>query len=156
MYNPILAREIAARRFEELLPVIRRGRRMTYAAMAGVAVLAVALYPHAVELLFASARSPGGTGDAGFAQSFVPFAWLMLGIALASGYVPFAQTLLMANQPGWHTLYMVLTVLFNVIGNAFLIPVWGLAGAAIATASSMFLSVFVLKLLVRARTGLRL
>ena len=155
MYNPILARELAARRFEQLLVTVKKGRRLTYAALAVVGAIAVLVYPHAVELVF-GADSGGAAGDRGFGDSWIPFGWLMLGIVLASGYVPFAQTLLMANQPGWHTLYMVLTVLINVIGNWFLIPVWGLAGAAISTASAMFLSVFVLKALVRARTGLKL
>jgi O-antigen/teichoic acid export membrane protein len=96
------------------------------------------------------------TDKPGFGGSVVPFRWLMLGIVLCAGYIPFAQTLLMAGFPGTHTLYMVLTVLFNVVGNALLIPRLGLAGAAIATAISMFLGVFVLTGFVRARTGLRL
>ncbi|MBI5364277.1 MAG: polysaccharide biosynthesis C-terminal domain-containing protein [Planctomycetes bacterium] len=155
VYNPILARELGAKRFDALLATVKRGRRRTYAALAAVGVVAVLLYPHVVEFAFG-----GGTGATeqatAFAASWVPFCWLMLGIVLASGYIPFAQTLLMANRPGWHTLYMVLTVLINVIGNWILIPIWGLPGAALSTANSMFLSVFLLKALVRARTGLRL
>lgn len=153
MYNPILARELAAKRFGELLATIRKARVRTYAAMLGVGAVAVLLYPHVVRIMMGD----GGAANAlDYSQSWAPFAWLMLGIWLASGYIPFAQTLLMANQPAWHTLYMVLTVLFNVIGNWILIPLWGLPGAAISTANSMFLSVFVLKALVRARTPLRL
>jgi stage V sporulation protein B len=152
MYNPILARELAARRLEELRATIRKARVRTYAAMLGVGAVAVLAYPHVVR----SMMGEGGASDLDYSQSWEPFAWLMLGIWLASGYIPFAQTLLMANQPAWHTLYMVLAVLFNVIGNWFLIPIWGLAGAAISTANAMFLSVFVLKALVRARTSLKL
>jgi len=147
MYNPILAREIAARRFEELRALVRRGKWRTYAAMAGVGAAAVLLYPYVQPLL---------SSEPGMEQSVTPFAWLMLGIVLAAGYIPFAQTLLMANRPGWHTLYMVVTVLINVVGNALLIPHWGLAGAAISTASALFLSTFVLRALVRRQVGLRL
>ncbi len=157
LYNPILARELAAERFDALLATVKKGRRLTYAAMVVVGAVAAFVYPYAIEFVFAPAPGSAVTaGDPGFAASWVPFCWLMLGIVLASGYIPFAQTLLMANQPGWHTVYMVLTVLFNVIGNWILIPIWGLPGAAISTASSMFLSVFVLKVLVRRRTGLKL
>lgn len=152
MYNPVLARELAARRFEELRATIAKARVRTYGAMLGVGAVAVLVYPHVVRIMMGE----GGERGLDYSQSWTPFALLMLGIWLASGYIPFAQTLLMANQPAWHTLYMVLAVLFNVIGNWFLIPVWGLAGAALSTASSMFLSVFVLKALVRSRTGLRL
>lgn len=162
LYNPILAREIAAKRFDALLATVKKGRRLTYAALAVVGVVAVIVYPYAIEVLFApgaakaAADGAAVAGDPGFAASWTPFCWLMLGIVLCSGYVPFAQTLLMANRPGWHTVYMVLTVTFNVIGNWFLIPIWGLAGAAISTANAMFLSVFVLKALVRAKTELKL
>lgn len=147
MYNPIVAREIAARRIEELLATIKKTRRLVYAGMVVVGAIAVLVYPYVVPFL---------SDKPGVLESSVPFAWLALGIVLASGYTPFAQTLLMANQPAWHTLYMTVTVLVNVVGNALLIPHFGLAGAAIATSTAMFTSVFVLKALVRRRVGLRL
>lgn len=147
LYNPILARGLAERALDELHATIQRGKLRTYAGMLAVAALAVLLYPWVLELV---------AGKPGFGESVVPFRWLTLGILLCAGYVPFAQTLLMAGFPGTHTLYMLASVGFNVIGNALLIPSLGLAGAAIATAASMFLSVFVLTACVRARTGLRL
>ena len=147
LYNPVLAREIAARRLDALHATIQRGKRRTYLGMLGVAALAFALYPLALALL---------TDKPGFGASELPFRWLLLGIVLCAGYIPFAQTLLMAGFPGTHTLYMLLTVLINVVGNALLIPRLGLAGAAIATSTSMFLGVFVLTGCVRRRTGLRL
>ena len=145
LYNPLLARELAARRLVELHATIQRGKWRTYAGMLGAAALALLLYPLALSIL---------TDKPGFAESVVPFRWLMLGIVLCAGYIPFAQTLLMAGFPGTHTLYMVLTVLVNVVGNAILIPHMGIAGAAIATAISMFAGVFVLRGFVRKRTGL--
>jgi len=147
LYNPILARELAAKRLAELHATIRKGMRRTYVGFAAVAALALLLYPLALSIL---------TDKPGFAESNVPFRWLLLGIVLCAGFIPFAQTLLMAGFPGTHTLYMGSTVLINVVGNAILIPRLGLAGAAIATSISMFLGVFVLKSFVRARTGLRL
>ncbi len=147
LYNPILARGLAARALAELHATIQKGKRRTYQGMLVVATLAVLLYPFALSLL---------TDKPGFEGSVIPFRWLMLGVGLCAGYIPFAQTLLMAGFPGTHTLYMLLSVGINVIGNALLVPRLGLAGAAIATAASMFLSVFVLTGLVRARTGLRL
>jgi len=147
LYNPILARGLAEGALDELHATIRRGKLRTYLGMLALAALAVLLYPLAVQLL---------GGKPGFAESSVPFRWLMLGILLCAGYVPFAQTLLMAGFPGTHTLYMLLSVGINLLGNALLVPRLGISGAAIATAASMFLSVFVLAACVRARTGLRL
>jgi len=143
-YNPILARLIAVRDWDALHATVRRGRAWTYVAMTAVAGIAIALYPIALSIL---------TNKPDFQASWWPFAYLMAGIAAASGYVPFGQTLLMARQPGWHTLLMTLTVAINVVGNALLIPRIGIEGAAIATAISMASSVLLLKWLVRAHVG---
>jgi O-antigen/teichoic acid export membrane protein len=147
VYNPILASGIARKRFDELETTIRRSRVWTYAGMAAVGAIAVLVYPHALLLL---------TDQPGFLASWAPFNYLVLGLVLSAGYLPFAQTLLMSGHPGWHTLYMAATVLINVVANVLLIPVLGIAGSAISTASSMVVSVFILKWVVRRRVGLRL
>ncbi len=143
-YNPILARLLAVRDFATLRATVCKGRKWTYLGMAGVGIVAVALYPLAVSIL---------TDKPDFATSWLPFGWLMAGIVLASGYIPFGQTLLMANKPAWHTLLMLLTVLVNVIGNWILIPRSGIEGAAIATAISMGSSVIFLKGFVKRQVG---
>ncbi|MDZ4772611.1 MAG: oligosaccharide flippase family protein [Planctomycetota bacterium] len=143
-YNPVLARLLAVRDFTTLRATVCKGRKWTYIGMASVAVVAVALYPTAVSIL---------TDKPDFAASWAPFGWLMAGIVVASGYIPFGQMLLMANQPTWHTLLMTSTVIVNVIGNFILIPRIGIEGAAIATAISMATSVFMLKWFVKRRVG---
>lgn len=144
--NPILARQIAHGRHDEMRATIVKGRRWTYAGMAGVAAVAIALYPRAVELVFV---------EPAFAQSWAPFALLMLGILSASGYIPFGQILLMAGRPGWHSAFIAATVALNVLGNWLLIPRYGLPGAAAATALSVLASVFILKAIVRAQLRVR-
>ncbi|MBL8858976.1 MAG: oligosaccharide flippase family protein [Planctomycetes bacterium] len=143
-YNPVLARLLARRDFVTLKSVVNKGRKWTYAGLAAVAVIAVLLYPVALSIL---------TNKPAFEESWMPFGLLMAGIVVASGYIPFGQTLLMANQPGWHTLLMILIVIVNVIGNWILIPLFGLNGAAAATAISMGASVVFLKLMVKRRVG---
>jgi O-antigen/teichoic acid export membrane protein len=145
--NPILAKQIAEGRWDELRATVRKGRRWTYLGMAGVTAVAIALYPSVVRVL---------TDKPGFAASWAPFALLMLGILCASGYVPFGQILLMGGRPGWHSVFMGATVACNVVGNWILIPRFGLVGAAAATAFSVLASVFILKALVRARLGVRI
>lgn len=146
-YNPVLARLIAQARWDEMHALVRKGKRWTYALMAVVAVIAVAVYPHFVARVFA---------DPAYGLSWGPFALLMAGILFGSGYQPFAQTLLMSGHPGWHSLWMASTVLCNVIGNAILIPRYGLNGAAAATALAVVVSIFVLRTLVRRCVGVRL
>jgi O-antigen/teichoic acid export membrane protein len=147
VYNPILARGIALARFDELRATIRRGRLWTYAGMAVVGAIAVLVYPHALIVL---------TDKPGFLASWAPFNYLVLGLVLSAGYLPFAQTLLMSGHPGWHTVYMAITVIINLVGNALLIPVLGLEGSAISTAAAMLASVFLLRAMVRWRVGLKL
>jgi Na+-driven multidrug efflux pump len=147
VYNPLLARHLALGERDELVAVVRRGRVRTWIGMAAVGALAVALYPLALRLLAVRPE---------FLASHLPFAILIAGIVAAAGYLPFGQLLLMGGRPGTHTLLMTLTVLTNVVGNSILIPTHGLAGAAAATAVSMAVSIVLLRVLVRARLGLRI
>lgn len=150
-YNPLIARAVAGgaarpgpaqHAFHEL---VRRGRRRTYLWMLAACGAGVVGYPVYLMLV-----------GPGFEASWLPFGILMAGMWLASGYMPFAQTLLMANRPGWHTLLMVGIVGANAIFNWFLIPRFGLEGAALATALSLVVSVFLLVGMVRWRVGLKL
>ena len=145
--NPILARQLAEGRKEEMRATIVQGRRWTYAGMLVVAAAAIALFPPAIGILF---------DDPAFAQAWAPFAILMLGILCASGYIPFGQILLMAGKPGWHSVFIAAMVGVNVIGNWILVPRHGLVGAAAATAISILASVFLLKAIVRRQVGVRL
>ncbi len=145
--NPLLARQIAEKDWAGLRALVRRVRSRTYLGMAGVAVAAVLLFPTFVDLL---ARGPG------YEAARLPFGLLAAGIVVASGYIPFGQTLLMAGFPGWHSFFMLATVAVNVAGNVILVPRIGIAGAAAATAISMLASVFLLKILVQWRVGTRI
>lgn len=147
VYNPILARHLALGEHEAIGAIVRRGRVWTWVGMAAVAAVAVLLYPLALEIIGARPE---------FAESRLPFAILVGGIAAAAGYLPFGQVLLMGGRPAAHTALISLTVLANVVGNAILIPRHGLAGAAAATALSMVVSILLLRLIVRARLGVRI
>ena len=147
-YNPLIAKAVispAGR--EEFQAMARRGRLTTYGLMMGACGVAVAAYPLYLMLV----------GDSpGFELSWLPFGVLMAGMWLASGYMPFAQTLLMANRPGWHTMMMIGIVGTNVYCNALLIPVLGIVGAALGTAVSLVVSAVLLAGMVRRHVGLAL
>ncbi len=147
VYNPILARHLALREHEAIRAIVRRGRTWAWVGLAAVGGLAVLLYPLALEIIGARPE---------FAESRLPFAILVGGIAAAAGYLPFGQMLLMGGQPAAHTALVGLTVLTNVVGNAILIPHHGLAGAAAATAVSMVVSIVLLRVLVRRRLSLQI
>jgi O-antigen/teichoic acid export membrane protein len=143
-YNPVLARLWAERRVEELRALVRRDGRRALGGMLLISALAVALYPVALAILF-----PGQD----FGASWLPFGVLMAGIALSSARLPFFQFLLMSGHPAWHSLFMVLVVGVNVVGNALMIPDLGIVGAALGTAISFLSSVVLLRICSRLALG---
>jgi O-antigen/teichoic acid export membrane protein len=145
--NPLIARHLAAGQRGDVEALVRRVRRWFVPAMVGICALAAALYPVIIPWLIGKQSFIGGT---------VPFAIMMVGLALASPYLPFAQTLLMGSRPGWHTLYVLGIVSVNLIGNLVLIPVLGLAGAATSIAASMVSTAVLLRALARWRLDLRI
>ena len=64
--------------------------------------------------------------------------------------------LLMGSRPGWHTGYLLAVVAVNLIANLVLIPIFGLPGAAMSTATSMIASALLLRGLVRWTLQLRI
>ncbi len=147
IYNPKIAEHLGRGAKAELAQLVRRDRPRIVLSMAGATALAIACYPIALWLL---------APDPTYRESWPPFAILVLGMAAMAGYYPFAQTLLMAGFPGWHTFYMVSLVACNVVCNALLIPRLGIPGAALATAISFLFSCLLLVRLVKQRTGVQL
>ena len=88
--------------------------------------------------------------------SLVPFITLIIGIVLASGYLPFQNILTMSNKPGMQSLMIFLICLVNIFLNYLLIPNLGINGASIATSLSTVSSVFILKLFVKTQLNLRI
>jgi O-antigen/teichoic acid export membrane protein len=146
-FNPLLARQIASGRLDELETMVRRSRRWIVPGMVGIGALAALVFPWTLPVL---------TDPVQFGGSALSFAILIFGIVAASAYLPFGNTLLMAGQPGWHTAYMAASVLVNVVFNALLIPRYGIHGAAAGTAISFVASAVFLKVLVRMRVGARI
>jgi O-antigen/teichoic acid export membrane protein len=145
--NPMIARELAAGRPTNVEALVRRTRRWFVPVFAGACVVGAALYTRVI---------PAAVDKPEFVAGAWPFALLMAGAALASPYLPFLNVLLMANRPGWHTAVMVATANANLVCDLAFIPRFGMCGAALATATATVLSVLLLRVVVRARTPLRL
>ena len=145
--NPMLARELAERRTHDLEAFARRVRRWFVPGFIGACVLGAALYPLAVPWLI---------GDRTFLGGALSFAILVAGAALCSPYLPFQQILLMAAMPGVQTVFIVVVLAVNCAINVLLVPVLGIAGAAIASATAVAMSALLLRYLVRRRIGARL
>lgn len=137
-YAPVIARMLADDRRKELVALIHRGRNRTYLAALPIGVIAALGYMLMVPLV---------TSDPLLHESWLYFAILAAGIVVSSGYIPFSQILLHAHRPGAHTWLMLGIVGINIAANAILIPWFGSAGAAAATAFALASSVLLLKAL---------
>jgi len=145
--NPIIARELAAGERGAVEELVRRTRRWFVPAIFVLATLGALLYPLVIPWLI---------GNQAFAAGAWPFAILMGGLVVAAAYLPFNQILLMAHQPGWHTLLVLGVVAVNLAANLALIPVLGLRGAALAVAAALATSAALVRVLARARVGVRI
>jgi len=134
--NPVIARALAERRPDDVVALARRTRRWFVPGFAAACAFGAVIFPVVMPRLMHDPQLHAGT---------IPFAILMIGLAAASPYLPFAQVLLMANRPAWHTVLVVTVVGINLVADLILIPSLGLAGAAIATS----LAIVALAVLVR-------
>jgi len=125
--DPIIGRYFAEHDRKRMEEIAHRVKKVTYLAMGLVAVAAVGLYPVGLKMILA---------EPAFASSSVVFAILMAGIAVNSGYRPFLGIMLQGGRPGAHTFFVSAIVLSNAILNILLIPLLGVYGSAVATATA--------------------
>jgi O-antigen/teichoic acid export membrane protein len=145
--NPLIAKAFAEGDRGAVEALARRTRRWFVPAMIGICSVAAIMYPLIIPWLL---------GDPAFADGAGPFAIMMLGLVIASRWLPLNQLLLMAGRPGWYTVYVLGILAVNVAGNLVLIPWLGLEGAALATTASIIASAVLLRVLVRWRVGVRI
>ena len=145
--NPTIAAALATERTGDVEQLVRRTRRWFVPAMIALCGVAALLFPVVI---------PWITGRPELAEGAVPFALLLGGLALTSAWLPFNQVLLMGGKPGWHTVYVLLSVATNVVLNVLLIPHLGLAGAGLATAIALAASAVWLIRMSRTLVGVRL
>lgn len=81
------------------------------------------------------------------------FLMLTAGMAVATGAWPFFMILNQAQKPEWFTLQMIGMVGINVMANLFFIPIWGIYGAAAATAAVFAVFPLCLNVLMKKALG---
>jgi len=145
--NPLLANELAAGRLDTVHALVRQTRRWFVPAFVGACAIGVVLFPSIVTRL---------VGDPAFAAGARPFAVLMVGLAVASPYLPFGQLLLMADRPGWHTALMLIVIASSFVVNLIAIPPLGMLGAACATATATIVGALAVRQLSRYVARVRL
>jgi O-antigen/teichoic acid export membrane protein len=131
-YDPIVARLIAEREWHELREVVTTGKKLAYLTIGASGLFAVMLYPLVLNLV---------VGNTDYSGSHAVFAILMAGIIAAAGYLPFIGILQQGGRPAAQSLLSLLVISSNIIFNLFLIPKYGILGAATATSIAFALYV---------------
>jgi O-antigen/teichoic acid export membrane protein len=78
---------------------------------------------------------------------------LIIGLVIFSTTIPLDHILIQAGQPGNQSLLMSINVMINILLNLALIPVFGLYGAASATAIAFICATFIVHLAARKWLG---
>ncbi|MFQ5763439.1 MAG: lipopolysaccharide biosynthesis protein [Rhodospirillales bacterium] len=134
--NPVLVRLFAAGEKSQIVYFCRRTARLSTAVYIAVTGMVVVAYPY-LEPFFP---------DQLVVQGY-PVLWVLAaGLLIYSAFIPLDHALLQAGSPGRQSLLMAANVAANVALNAMLIPLFGIMGAAVATAIAFCISTINLNL----------
>jgi len=134
--GPSIVRLLAHRDQVGLRALVRRSRSRLWPLMTVLGAATVALYPFLIAVFGV---------DEGFRDGRSILAVLLVGVVIASAYVPFGLILAHAGHPSAQTVFVAALVSLNLAGNLLLVPNFGLLGAAIATAGANVVSVPLLR-----------
>lgn len=136
--NPVLTRAWHKGGAALLYKVMERNRKAFFRLLAPVVLITIPLFPVALWVLGMKEQPM---------TVWAVYAILAAGIALTSGYQPFLMLFSQLGRPGTQTLFIAGFFLSNVLLNLALIPLFGIHGAALATALSFFVMVVLLRAL---------
>ncbi len=147
IFDPKLTISITAGRLDEVERFVRRTRWLLLGGMAVIGGVTTLIFPYLATMV-----APGQGYEAGW----LVFAILAAGAVGQSGYIPFSGILTQGGFPGRNTILLTLAMVTNLVLNAALIPLYGMVGAAVATALSYLLFVVYLIRMSRSALGVRL
>lgn len=135
-YNPIISKLFNEKKFNELSSMINKGKNKFYIVMFVLIMISFMIYPYFVKIFLGE----------DFLASVDIYYILMIGVILSSGYLPFEMLLSQCGFPKQQSIFKSFVVFGNFVLNFILISLYGLIGAAIATALVYVISIFLLKL----------
>ncbi len=140
--GPTVVRLLALGDASGLATLVRTTRVRLWGGMAALSALTIGIVPLVIV---------GAGLDSDFVDGRAVLAVLLVGVVVASGYVPFGLLLAHGGQPLAQTGFVAGLVVLNLVGNLLLIPTFGLLGAATATAVTNVVSVPLLRSVARRR-----
>jgi len=136
--NPIVTKYKFNRSKTELENLIMKGRNLFFKIKLPIGFLLILCFPLFIRLLHLNPE---------YSQAWLPLLILMTGSMIRSGYAPFLMIFNQTGYPGIQSILYLLIFLTNLLLNFILVPLWGMQGAAAATAISYVSFVFYLKVL---------
>ena len=146
-YNPLFARLISYKKLIMLKKITNEGQKKMIPIIIFLGTIIICFFRWLINQSIFYDK---------YNESYIPFVILIFGILISSGYIPFLNVLSMSNKPFWNSILIFLTVIANIMFNYFLIPLFGIKGAAIGTSLSLIFSVYFLKILCKRLIGLNL
>ena len=95
--NPIMARNFSESKLDEIYKKFHIIKQKTYKALTFICVLSIIFYPLFLNII---------TNKNEFADSYIPFFILVIGITIASGYIPFYNIFSMSDMPRLQSIFM--------------------------------------------------
>lgn len=143
-FNPYLVSALRDKQQDELHALLRKTRLRVPMAMGVLSALAiVTFYILCVHIL------PGRS----LLEAMPSLIILLTAMVAVSGFVPYDNLMLASGHPGYQTLQQMAAVMANVAGNLLLIPLFGIAGAALGTACGFMLGTLMLIVMSKRMLG---
>lgn len=143
-FNPILVGALRDGRWSEAQRILRLSKRFAPLVMGGLAI-GVFIFYWIVTVQFVPER--------GLQEGMTVLFILLAGLVVTAGFIPFDNLLLVSGHPMRQTLQQAFAVMTNVALNLALIPVLGIEGAAIGTASSYLAAITALWVMSNRQLG---
>ena len=134
--DPVLTKMISQGQFGEIITMVEKGRKWTFFGMATISFVLALVYPLCVRLF---------VGNDDFMNGWPVLCILIVGSVIQASYTPFSGMLVQGGFPGTQTLLFLLVAISNISLNVIMVPLFGINGAAVATAISFGLFVYYFK-----------
>jgi O-antigen/teichoic acid export membrane protein len=145
--NARLVTLLAKRDHARLRELVSAVSLRTAIAMFGVAIVTMAAFPIAIDVLRLSPDLHEGS---------IVLAILLAGIVVGSGYVPFGNVLMQGGMPARHSIATMSVIFGNILLTFALVPPFGLVGAAVAMAATFASPPLVVRFVTRRYLGFSL
>lgn len=144
--NPIITRLYEGKNLRLMTSVLQKNRKLFFKYTFVLGVISIMGFP-----VFAFLA---GVEDV--TTTSIIYAVLVGGFIITGGYQPYLMFFNQVGMPKTHTLFILIICSSNIICNIILVPLIGVVGAAVGTAISFLIQMFVMKLLIKKKVEINL